>query len=58
MILVTRKYDPRKYDPRKNMILVFPKLRTPKNVNRYMFKKSTFRGPFGRQHGKGAITLF
>ena len=36
---------------------VFPKLRTPKNVNRYMFKKSTFRGPFGRQHGKGAITL-
>ena len=36
---------------------VFPKLRTPKNVVRYLFKQSTFRGPFDRQYGKRAITL-
>ena len=35
-----------------------PKLRTPKNVVRYMCKKSRFIGPFDRQHGKGAETLF
>ena len=31
---------------------LFPKLRTPKNVLRYMSKKSRFKGPFHRQHGK------
>ena len=31
---------------------LFPKLRTPKNVVRYMSKKSRFKGPFDRQHGK------
>ena len=31
---------------------LFPKLRTPKNVLRYMSKKSRFKGPFDRQHGK------
>ena len=36
---------------------VFPKLRTPKNVVRYMSKKSRFRGFFDRQHGKRAKTL-
>ena len=36
---------------------VFPKLRTPKNVVRYMSKKSRFRGPVDRQHGKQAQTL-
>ena len=30
----------------------FPKLRTPKNVVRYLSKKSRFKGPFDRQHGK------
>ena len=30
----------------------FPKLRTPKNVLRYMSKKTRFKGPFDRQHGK------
>ena len=37
------------------MILVaylFSKLRTPKNVVRYMSKKSRFKVPFDRQHGK------
>ena len=29
---------------------LFPKLRTPKNVVRYMSKKSRFKGPFERQH--------
>ena len=28
---------------------LFPKLRTPKNVVRYMSKKSRFKGPFDRQ---------
>ena len=31
---------------------LFPKLRTPKNVVRYLSKKSRFIGPFDRQHGK------
>ena len=31
---------------------LFPKLRTPKNVDRYMSKKSRFKGPFDRQHSK------
>ena len=35
----------------------FPKLRTPKNVVRYMSKKSCFKGPFDRQHGKRVVTL-
>ena len=30
----------------------FPKLRTPENLARYMSKKSRFKGPFDRQHGK------
>ena len=30
---------------------LFPKLRTPKNVVRYMSKKSRFKGLFDRQHG-------
>ena len=30
----------------------FPKLRTPKNVVRYMSKNSRFKVPFDRQHGK------
>ena len=36
---------------------LFPKLRTPENVVRYMSKKSGFKGPFDRQHGKGIQTL-
>ena len=42
------------------MILIadfFPKLRTPENVVRYMSKKSRFKGPFDRQHGKRIQTL-
>ena len=35
----------------------FPKLRTPEKVARYMFKKSRFKGPFDRQHGKRVQTL-
>ena len=31
---------------------LFPKLRTPKNVVRYMSKKSRFKVPFDKQHGK------
>ena len=37
---------------------VFPKLRTPKNMNRSMPKKSRFRGSDKKQHGKRAQTLF
>ena len=37
---------------------VFPKLETRKNVVRYMSKKSRFKGPFERQHGKRAKTHF
>ena len=36
---------------------LFPKLRSPKNVVRYMSKKSRFKGPFDRQHGKGVQTM-
>ena len=34
----------------------FPKLRTPEKVVRYMSKKSRFKGPFDRQHGKRVQT--
>ena len=37
---------------------LFPKLRTPKNVVRYMSKKSRFKVPFDRKHGKRVQTLF
>ena len=30
----------------------FPKLRTPEDVVRYMYKKSRFKGPFDREDGK------
>ena len=36
---------------------LFAKLRTPKNVVRYMSKKSRFKGTFDRQHGKRIQTL-
>ena len=36
---------------------LFLKLRTPENVVRYMCKKSRFKGPFDRQHGKLVQTL-
>ena len=36
---------------------VFLKFWTPKNVVRYMSKKSRFRGPFDRQDDKPAQTL-
>ena len=36
---------------------LFAKLRTPKNVARYMSKKSRFKVPFDRQHGKRVQTL-
>ena len=36
---------------------LFSKLRTPENVVRYMSKKSRFKGPFDRQHGKRVQTL-
>ena len=35
----------------------FPKLRTPEKVDRYMSKKSRFKGPFDRKDGKGIQTL-
>ena len=35
----------------------FPKLRTQRNVVRYLSKKSRFKGPFDRQHGKRVQTL-
>ena len=44
----------------KKMTLIadlFAKLRTPKNVVRYLSKKSCFKGPFDRQHGKRVQTL-
>ena len=47
-------------DFQKKMTLVaylFAKLRTPKNVVRYMSKKSRFKVPFDRQHGKRVQTL-
>ena len=36
---------------------LFPKLRTPKNVLKYMSKESCFKGLFDRQHGKRVQTL-
>ena len=36
---------------------LFAKLRTPKNVVRYLSKKSRFKGSFDRQHGKRVQTL-
>ena len=36
---------------------LFPKLCTPKNVVRYMSKKSHFKAPFDRQDGKRVQTL-
>ena len=36
---------------------LFVKLRTPKNVVRYMSKKSRSKGPFDRKHGKQFQTL-
>ena len=36
---------------------LFPTLRTPKNVVRYVSKKSRFKAPFDRQHGKRVQTL-
>ena len=35
----------------------FSKLRTPENTARYMSKKSRFKGPIERQHGKQVQTL-
>ena len=39
------------------IVEIFPILRTPKNVVRYMSKKSRFKGPFDREHGKRVETL-
>ena len=36
---------------------LFPKLRTPKNVVRYISKKSRFKRHFDGQHGKRVQTL-
>ena len=36
---------------------LFPKLRTPKSVLRYLSKQSHFKGPFDRQHSKRVQTL-
>ena len=36
---------------------IFPKLCTPKNVVRYMSKKSRFKGPFDRLHSKRVEAL-
>ena len=36
---------------------LFLKLRTPQIVARYMSKKSRFKGPFDKQHGKWVQTL-
>ena len=36
---------------------LFPKLRTWKNVVRYLSKKTRFKGPFDRQHGKRVQTV-
>ena len=37
---------------------LFPKLRTPEKGVRHMSKKSRFKGPFDRQHGKWVQTLY
>ena len=36
---------------------LFPKLRTPESVVRYMSKKFCFKVPFDRKHGKRVQTL-
>ena len=36
---------------------LFAKLSTPKQVVRYMYQKSRFKGPSDRQHGKRNQTL-
>ena len=36
----------------------FPKLRTPKNVFKGISKKSSFRGPFGKQHVRGTKEIW
>ena len=36
---------------------LFAKLRTRKNVVRYISKKSGFKGPFNRRHAKRVQTL-
>ena len=36
---------------------LFPKLRTPKNVVKYVSKNARFKGPFDRQHGKRVETM-
>ena len=36
---------------------LFPKLRIPENVVRYMSKKDRFKGPFDTQHGKRVQTV-
>ena len=36
---------------------LFPKLRTPENVARYISKKPRFKRPFETQHGKQIQTL-
>ena len=36
---------------------LFPKLRTPKNLVRYVPKNAHFKGPFDRQHDKRVPTL-
>ena len=36
---------------------LFMKLHTPENVGSKMSKKSRFKGPFDRQHGKRIQTL-
>ena len=36
---------------------LFPKLGTPKNVARYLSKKSRFKGHFDMQHGKRVQAL-
>ena len=35
----------------------FSKLHTPENMAKYMSRKSRFKGPFDRQHGKRVQTL-
>ena len=39
------------------IVEIFPILRTPKNVVRSMSKKSRFKGPIDKQHGKRVETL-
>ena len=44
----------KKYD---SLSWCIPKLRNPKNVVRWISKKSRFRGSFEKQHGKRVLTL-